>query len=76
MGKEEINELVKLVPRFIEHSNIWTNYDEEADVLYIDFKKPGIADESEMTDDNIIVRYEKDEIIGITVLDAKKRNLK
>ncbi len=31
----------------------------EADVLYINFKEPNQADDSEITDDDVIVRYEK-----------------
>lgn len=54
-------------------NNVWTNYDKEADVLYMNFKKPAVADDSELTDDNIIIRYEGKEIIGITILNASKR---
>ncbi|MDI6786636.1 MAG: DUF2283 domain-containing protein [bacterium] len=53
--------------------HIWCSYDEGADVLYLNFKKPAHADDSEITDDDIIIRYEKDEVIGITVLHASKR---
>ncbi len=52
---------------------IWVTYDEEADVLYVNFKKPSHADDSELTDDDIIIRYEKGQIVGITVLNASKR---
>jgi len=52
---------------------MWYSYDEEADVLYLNFKKPSHADDSELTDDDIIIRYEKGEIVGITVLHASKR---
>jgi len=54
-------------------NNVWTNYDKEADVLYMNFKKPAVADDSELTDDNIIIRYEGKEIIGVTILNASKR---
>jgi uncharacterized protein YuzE len=53
--------------------NVWLAYDPEADVLYINFKKPSHADDSELTDDDVIVRYEGDEIIGYTVLHASNR---
>jgi uncharacterized protein YuzE len=49
------------------------HYDKEADVLYINFKKPSHADDSELTDDDIIIRYEKGEVIGVTILNASKR---
>jgi uncharacterized protein YuzE len=71
----EVEKILSLVPELLEvpHLRIWTAYDKEADVLYINFKKPSHADDSELTDDDIIVRYEKGEIIGITVLNASKR---
>jgi uncharacterized protein YuzE len=49
------------------------NYDKEADVLYIQLKKPSHADDSEITEGDILIRYEKGEIVGITVLNASKR---
>ncbi len=55
------------------HKYVWSSYDSEADVLYINFKKPAVATDSELTDDDIIVRYEGDEIIGLTLLHASAR---
>jgi uncharacterized protein YuzE len=51
----------------------WSSYDEGADVLYINFKKPSNATDSELTDDDIIMRYEGETLIGITILHASKR---
>ena len=68
-----VNEAKSMLPYFMKHKNIWTSYDEEADTLYMHFKKPNHADHSEMTDDDIIIRYEKDEIIGFTILNASCR---
>lgn len=48
-------------------------YDQEADVMYINFKKPGVATDSELTDDDVIIRYEGEEVIGFTVLHASQR---
>jgi len=50
----------------------WVDYDEEADVLYVNFKKPEPADDSELTDDDVIIRYEKGSMVGMTFLHAKK----
>ena len=75
MGEIEVKKVLTLVPELLKvpFSRIWTAYDKEADVLYINFKKPSHADDSELTDDDIIIRYEKGEVIGITVLNASKR---
>ncbi len=75
MGVIEVEKALGLVPELLEmpHTRIWTTYDKEADVLYINFKKPSHADDSELTDDDVIIRYEKQEVIGITILNASKR---
>jgi uncharacterized protein YuzE len=78
MATLEISKVLSIVPNLIgiPYKNIWYSYDEEADVLYLNFKKPSHADDSEMTDDDVIIRYEKGEIIGITILNASKRGQK
>jgi uncharacterized protein YuzE len=77
MAKGELKKILRLVPDLLEvpHPRIWTSYDKEADVLYINFKKPSHADDSELTDDDIIIRYEEGQIIGITILNASKRKI-
>lgn len=60
----------------VQHSPkryLWSSYDAEADVLYVNFKKPSHADDSELTDDDVIVRYERGEVVGLTIMNASKR---
>jgi uncharacterized protein YuzE len=81
-GKEEagmaiadIQEYLKLIPavnRAPQHA-VWLTYDAEADTLYVNYKKPSRATDSEMTDEDVIIRHEGDEIIGFTVLHASER---
>ena len=75
MAVAEINEWLKLVPavKNSPHKYLWSSYDAEADVLYINFKKPSHATDSEMTDDDILVRYEGEEVVGLTVMHASTR---
>ncbi len=68
-----VNEVKKLLPYFMKYKNVCTSYDKEADVLYLNFKKPNHADHLEMTDDEIIIRYEKGELIGFTILNASTK---
>ena len=77
MGVPEVEKILNLIPTLLKipHPRVWSAYDKEADVLYINFKKPSHADDSELTADDIIIRYEKGEIIGVTVLNASKRKL-
>jgi uncharacterized protein YuzE len=74
----EIKKILPIVPNLLEvpFNRIWTVYDKEADVLYINFKKPSHADDSELTDDDVIIRYEKGEVIGLTILNASKKGTK
>ena len=75
MAAVEVKKILSFVPELLKvpYSRIWTAYDKEADVLYINFKKPSHADDSELTDDDVIIRYEKGEVIGITILNASRR---
>ena len=49
------------------------DYDEEREVLYIDFGRPQPADDSDVTDEGVIVRLSQGKIIGLTIPNAKKR---
>jgi len=46
---------------------------QEAEILYTNSQKPAQADDSELTGDDIIIRREKGEVIGLTVLHASQR---
>lgn len=54
-------------------SAVWLTYDKEADVLYVNFAKPSVATDSDLTDDDIVVRYNGDAIVGYTILHASRR---
>jgi len=75
MALAEIQTYLKLMPAIKETPlhTLWVSYDQEADALYINFKKPSYATDSELTDEDVIIRYENEDIIGMTVLHASKR---
>jgi uncharacterized protein YuzE len=50
-------------------NKIWIDYDDEADVLYISFRKPQQANDS-LLEENAIYHYRDQELVGITVLRA------
>ncbi|MDL1962002.1 MAG: DUF2283 domain-containing protein [Deltaproteobacteria bacterium] len=60
--------LIKLPVR-----NIWIDYDKEADVLYLSFRKPQRAKKTVEAGDDILVRTDENEIVGITILNASDR---
>ena len=51
------------------------SYDAEGDVLYINFGKPQPADDSDITDEGVIIRLREGKIVGLTILNAAKRIL-
>jgi len=75
MASIDAKAILELTPQLLRvpFKRIWYAYDEEADVLYLNFKKPSHADDTELTDDDIIIRYENGEVVGITVLRASTR---
>ena len=75
MAIADVQEYLKLLPvvKQSPQGSLWSSYDAKADVLYINFKKPSHATDSELTDDDVIIRYEGDEIVGLTILHASKR---
>jgi uncharacterized protein YuzE len=75
MASLAIEEYLRLRPavRQTGQGYLWMSYDAEADVLYVNFKKPSCATDSELTDDGVIIRYEGEEIIGLTILHASQR---
>jgi len=48
------------------------NYDTESDVLYINFDPPQEADDSDITDEGVIIRLRNNKIVGLTILNAAK----
>jgi len=72
---KDFSGILKAVPQLIRFpaQSMWMDYDEEADVLYLSFRRPQKATDSEMRDDGIIVRKRGKQIVGLTILDASTR---
>ncbi len=64
-------EQVKLAPDRID-----VEYDERGDALYIAFSPEAVADESELTENDVLLRYKGDKIIGLTILHFSERKKK
>ena len=75
MARLAMQEYMAIIPAVLHAPRgfLWSSYDEAADVLYVNFKKPSHATDSEMTDDDVIIRYEGKEIVGLTILNMSKR---
>ena len=75
MALAEIEEYLKLLPNVKQSplGTVWLSCDRESDVLYINYRKPSPATDSELTDDDVIVRYDGDVVVGFTILHASTR---
>ena len=75
VNKEMIDSCLGLSSELAKLSvkRIWVDYDEEADVLYLSFRKPQRARKTVERDDDILIRTDGDKIVGITILDASSR---
>jgi uncharacterized protein YuzE len=75
MALTDIQDFLNLVPaaRKAPGGNLWTSYDAASDTVYVNFRRPSNADDSEMTDDDVIIRYQGDEVVGLTILRASQR---
>lgn len=70
----ELSKVVRTLPNLVStlgHKKISLHYDDEADVLYIHLGDSIEADDSEMIDDNLVIRYRNGKMVGITVMNAR-----
>lgn len=50
---------------------MWVSYDREADVLYVNYRMPAVADGGEEIEPGVIARYDDaGELIGYTIINA------
>ncbi len=57
----------------LPYSQVWSDYDEGADVLYLSFEKPQCANDSAMEEDGNIYHYRDSRLVGITLPNARTR---
>ncbi len=78
MAIADLKKVINIIPQLLDipYKNMWYTYDEKADVLYLNFKKPSHADDSVLTEDAIMIRYEEGKVVGMTIINASKRKLK
>ncbi len=73
MAIVDVKNVLNLVSELLDVP--WTSCDKKTDDLYINFKikKPGHTDDTRQTEEDLIVRYDEGEIVGIYVLNARRR---
>lgn len=74
MEETIIKQLQPLLPQIIALSkrkkSLYFDYDNEADVLYISFQKPQQATDTEIVDEDMLLRRRNGDIVGITIMHA------
>ncbi len=63
------------VPQLLSlpYRHIWSDYDAEADVLYLSFRKPQGATDSIMESDGNLYHYRGKQLVGVTILNASRQ---
>lgn len=51
-------------------SHVWIDLDEAADVLYISFRKPQLANDS-VVENNVVYHYDGEQLVGVTIIGAR-----
>ena len=72
---KDLAKILRAVPQLVDFPvhKMWIDYDSEADVLYISFRRPQRATDSEMREDGIIIHRHGQRIVGVTILEASTR---
>lgn len=74
MEKTIIKQLQPLLPQIISLSkrkkSLYFDYDNEVDVLYVSFQKPQQATDTEMVNDDVLLRKRNGDIVGVTIMHA------
>jgi len=74
MEQTIINNISNMIPQILKVAKkpVWFDYDKEADVLYISFRKPQDATDTEPYGDHILLRKRENELVGMTILHASR----
>ncbi len=71
MATIALDQAIPSLPELISISpHIWLDYDDEVDVLYVSFRRPQQATDSEL-DNNVIYHYDGELLVGMTVMDYR-----
>jgi uncharacterized protein YuzE len=75
VSRRDLKEMLKNLAGFLKvpARRYWIDYDEEADVLYLGFRKPQRATDSQLLEEGVIVRKAGGRVVGLTILNASSR---
>ena len=72
--KSFLTEVFQATPHLIRFpiKGLWIDYDKEGDVLYLSFRRPQKATDSEMLDNGVLLRYKGEKLVGVPYLRRQK----
>ena len=75
MATDIVRDVLESLPHLLKlpSKQMWFDFDEEADVLYVSFERPQGATDSELNEHGVLTRYRGDRLVGVTILNARKR---
>jgi uncharacterized protein YuzE len=75
MSRTCVDDLLDSLPHLLKlpSKQMWFDFDEEADVLYVSFERPQGATDSELNENGVLTRYRGERLVGVTILNARKR---
>lgn len=75
LEEQNIDDILKATAHLVKlpRTRMWLDYDTEADVLYVHFEGKPVSTHSEMREDGIILDYQDDNLVGLTILEASHR---
>ena len=75
MVTDIVRDVLESLPHLLKlpSKQMWFDFDEEADVLYVSFERPQGATDSELDENGVLTRYRGDRLVGVTILNARKR---
>lgn len=75
LSKKDVLPLLAAAPPLLKLPARWLqmDYDKDADVLYLTFRRPRNIGDSEELDNGVIVHTDGDDVVGLTILDASTR---
>lgn len=75
LERDIVVDIIESLPNLLRlpSKQIWFDFDEEADVLYVSFERPQGATDSELSEEGVLMRYRGDQLVGVTILNARKR---
>lgn len=71
LGKELFKALPHL--RMVGAKNLWFDFDDEAEVLYISLERPQNATDTDMLEDGVLLRTRGKKVVGITITNFSRK---